>query len=347
MLAFVRNRWFLISLCVLITSGLAIGKGGSHEQVERLISLFDPPVTTVIVATVLFLMAFSLDNRQLRKSLRSPAPVVWATLLNYGLIPLLGWLLMSVQQLPDFRIGLMIAASVPCTMAAASVWTRKAGGNDAVSLLVTVLTNGTCFVITPLWLSVATSHAVQLDAGAMVARLMWAVLVPTVLGQSARLIPGLAEFATRHKTPLGVVAQACILILVFSAACKAGVQLNAVGSQAATLEGVLLVWGCCIAIHVVAMFVGVVGARQFGFTPADLRAVAFAGSQKTLPIGLLLATDAAMYGNPDLLGPGVGIPFAVFPMLMFHASQLFIDTAVADRMAAQADSPPEAATPER
>ncbi len=335
MLAFVRNRWFLISLLVLISSGLAIGKFGSNQQVESLTAIFEPPTTTLVVATVLFLMAFSLDNRQLQKSLRSPGPVVWATLLNYALIPLLGWLLMNVQQMPDFEIGLMIAASVPCTMAAASVWTRKAGGNDAVSLLVTVLTNGVCFFVTPMWLGLATSHSVALDTGDMVARLMWAVLVPTLLGQLARLIPSLAEIATRHKTPLGVVAQCCILALVFSAACKAGMQLNGVGSQAATFGGVLLVWGSCIAVHVTAMSVGVWGANRFGFERVDAIAVAFAGSQKTLPIGLLLATDATMYGNPDLLGPGMAVPFAVFPMLMFHASQLFIDTAVADRMAAR------------
>ena len=35
------------------------------------------------------------------------------------------------------QIGLMIAVSTPCTLAGASVWTRKAGGNDAVSLLTT------------------------------------------------------------------------------------------------------------------------------------------------------------------------------------------------------------------
>jgi hypothetical protein len=29
-------------------------------------------------------------------------------------------------------------------------------------------------------------------------------------------------------------------------------------------------------------------------------------------------------------------PFAVFPMLMFHASQLFVDTIIAGRIAAKA-----------
>ena len=68
-----------------------------------------------------------------------------------------------------------------------------------------------------------------------------------------------------------------------------------------------------------------------GFGRADIVAVAFSSSQKTLPIGVLLATDPEMLGNPEL-----GIPFAVFPILMYHASQLFIDTVIADRFAAKA-----------
>ena len=80
-----------------------------------------------------------------------------------------------------------------------------------------------------------------------------------------------------------------------------------------------------------AMAVGVTGGRLFRFRREDIVAVAFSSSQKTLPIGVLLATDPEMLGNPDL-----GIPFAVFPILMYHASQLFIDTVIADRFAEKA-----------
>jgi sodium/bile acid cotransporter 7 len=325
----------LIALAILIAAGLTIGKTWSPERVKTVTAVFDPPATSVIVSTVLFLMAFSLENRHLRDALRAPGPVLWASGVNLGFIPLLGWALMPIQQSPDFQIGLMIAVSVPCSMAAASVWTRKGGGNDAVSLLVSVLTNGVCFAVTPLWLSLATARDVELDAGEMVQQLVWAVLVPSLLGQVARLVPLLARLATAYKTPIGVLAQSCILAIVFSAACKAGIRMNGVNAQDVTLWGVLLVWGTCITIHLVGMTVGVFGATRFGFRRPDVIAIAFAGSQKTMPIGVLLATEVTMFGDPNLLGPGLGVPFAVFPMLMYHASQLFIDTAIADRFAAQ------------
>ena len=59
----------------------------------------------------------------------------------------------------DLAVGLLVAAAAPCTLASAAVWTRRAGGNDAVALMVTIGTNLTCFVVTPLWLLVTTGRA--------------------------------------------------------------------------------------------------------------------------------------------------------------------------------------------
>lgn len=335
MLQTLKKRWFLISLLVLIVGGLTTGSRLSPDDVASLKEIIKPSVVT---AVVLFLMSFSLDSGHLKASLSSPGPVVWASAVNYGFIPLMGMLLMKPQRSPDFSYGLMIAASVPCTMAAASVWTRRARGNDAVSLLVTVLTNGLCFLITPFWLNLATRTGVTLDVWAMVLRLVSAVLVPTLIGQSIRLFRPAAEFANKRKTPIGVAAQACILTIVFVAGCEAGNKLSGgngsqVGASAPSWFGVFFVWGSCILLHLLAMGVGVAGGRLFRFRRVDNIAVVFASSQKTLPIGLLLATDEKMFGNPNLLGAGLGIPFAVFPMLMYHASQLFIDTVIADRIA--------------
>ena len=51
---------------------------------------------------------------------------------------------------------MIVAATAPCTLASAAVWTRRAGGNDAVAILVTFITNATCFLVTPFWLILMT-----------------------------------------------------------------------------------------------------------------------------------------------------------------------------------------------
>lgn len=341
MIDFLRKRWFLISLVICIGGGTMAATVMDPSEVERVAGMIKARVATAIV---LFLMSFSLDTRQLTASFRSPAPVLWASGVNFGLIPLMGWALMPLQMTDDFKIGLMIAACTPCTMAAASVWTRKAGGNDAVSLLVTVLTNGTCFFFTPMWLQLTTNSSLQFDAAFyydLIERLVYAALLPMLAGQLLRQIPAAGRFATRFKTPIGVAAQACILLLVATAAAKAGVTLSTTGAELSLLA-VLVTWVSCVGIHLLAMLIGVRGSAMFGHARGDRIAVAFAGSQKTLPIGLFLATDEKVFGNPEL-----GIPFALLPMILYHASQLFIDTAVADRYARQGvgESEPAATDP--
>jgi len=256
--------------------------------------------------------------------------VVLAGLINLGLLPLLGLLLAPLQLTPDFQIGLMIATSVPCTLAAASVWTRKAGGNDAVSLLVTLSTNTLCVVITPFWVSRIATQAISLDLLEMTLRLVLVVLVPTLVGQLLRLIPANAELATRRKVPIGVVAQGLILLLVLTASLKAGRQLSS-GTAEIGIAALAWVWSCCLGIHLVGMAAGWGTGKLMNMELADRKAVIFAASQKTLPIGVLLATDPAIFG-------AAGVPFAIFPMLMYHSTQLVVDTVIAQRLAKMENS---------
>jgi sodium/bile acid cotransporter 7 len=328
MIEFFKKRWFLISLLTLIVSGITLGYVVEAAKIE---AIRERVPARWVTAFVLLLMSFSLDSRQLKAAFKSPAPVMWACSTNYLLIPLLGWAAMSLQQTPDFTIGLMIACSTPCTLAACSVWTRKAGGNDAVSLLTTLTTNTACFIIAPFWLTIAAGKAVELDVYDLAGKLVFVVLIPTLAGQLIRQPARCEEFAKKNKTAIGVVAQSSILFLVFLSACAGGVKLQGQGDISTQVLGIAIVWLTCVAIHLTALAVAWYGGGAFGFDRKDRIGATFAGSQKTLPIGVYLATDAATFGGAEAF-LGQAVPFAVFPMLMFHASQLFLDTIIADRM---------------
>lgn len=323
---FFKKRWFLISLLTLIVAGITLGYTVEASKIE---AFRERVPARWVTAFVLLLMAYSLDSRQLKAAFKSPAPVVWACSTNYLLIPLLGLALMNLQRTPDFTIGLMIACSTPCTLAACSVWTRKAGGNDAVSLLTTLTTNTACFIVAPLWLTAASSESVNFDLYKLAGKLIFVVLIPTVAGQLIRQPAKSEEFARKNKTAIGVIAQSSILFLVFLSACAGGVKLQQQGGISTQIAGIVVVWLSCVAIHLTALAVAWYGGGAFGFERKDRIGAAFAGSQKTLPIGVYLATTT--FGGAEAF-LGQAVPFAVFPMLMFHASQLFLDTIVAEKM---------------
>lgn len=356
---FFKQHWFLTTLAFLILSGLSLGLAGAGPTVSRVTDLLNPRWVT---AGVLFLMSYSLDSGKLWRAFQAPGPVILGFLLNYGLVPVLAWLLLPLQQNADFRYGLMIAATVPCTTAAASVMTRKAHGNDAVSLLTTLSTNLSCFILTPMWLRWTTGASVPFDTFQMMTELMQAVLIPTVLGQLLRIPAKSRQFAVRYKVQIGIAAQVLIELMVFTAALRAGTKLYEMRAPPAQVEtgvsisadetgadsgaatqrepvtatALVIVLLSCAGVHVGVLATGWFLARRLGIPAPEAAAVAFAGSQKTLPIGLYVATNPATFG--------VAYPFAMFPMLLFHTSQLFLDTAVASRLAGRHELDPPASS---
>jgi len=317
--------WFLICLITFIATGMTLGLTWSH-MLSGMTSFVDPRVTTAIITT---LMSLSLNGEKLAAALRAPWPVITGFTVNILVVPLLGLLLFPVQLHVDLKYGLLIAASVPCTLAAASVWTRKAGGNDAVSLLVTMTTSTACFISTPFWLSIPTFLSVDVAATAasgltlsletrlkLAVDLIFGALIPTFLGQALRQHSATRIWADRRKPLLGGISQSLILVMVLVSAIKAGGRL-AETDKSIGLMPFVFVFLCVVAIHVAAYLIAITVARKLGFRLEDQIAVGLAGSQKTLPTGLLIATE---------LGRTAGMTFALFPMLMYHAAQLLIDT---------------------
>ena len=320
LLAFLRDRWFLTSLLVLIPVGYAVG--------QRKPPGVDGPdlsdYAAWVVAGVLFLMALTLDSRKLRASLARPTAVVWACVVGLIGLPLITWPVCRLQLTDDYRLGLVAVAAAPCTMAAASVWTRRAGGNDAVSLLTTLLTNGLCFVFTPALVAWLAGEAVSVDAAAMAWRLIKTALVPATAGQLTRLLLLRMADLDRLKTSLGVIAQAGILVIVFGASLKAGQQMTTAAGLGSGVAVAVMV-ASCLAIHLTAAAAAWWGGLAIGLSPADAAATLFAGSQKTLPIAMLVVTDPQMLGS-------AGAALAPVPVLTYHALQLFADTLIADRL---------------
>lgn len=316
------KSWFLVALLVLLPGGMTWGWFTSEGWRVATAGRVQPALTTV---AILFLMSFSLDGGKLRESFRAPRPVLWGTLVNIGLLPLLAWPLAMSHGLADFSLGLMITASIPCTLATASVSTRQAGGNDAVSLLVTLLTNILGVVLTPLWLKWALTTNADIDSGPIIRSLALTVLLPTIVGQLARQIPSLGRFATARKFQIGLVAQCLVLLIVTKTAVEAGGRLQVQSEWPTGIDFARLAVECA-GLHALAMLIAEYGGRGLGLSRLDRIATVFAGSQKTLPVGLLLAAMPAVTGDRSL-------PFITFPILLFHAVQLVMDTAIADRMA--------------
>jgi solute carrier family 10 (sodium/bile acid cotransporter), member 7 len=120
------------------------------------------------------------------------------------------------------------------------------------------------------------------------------------------------------------------LLLVSVAATKAGDVLSRQATWP-TVDSAIRMTVACLVLHGAGVASGWYGSRALRLPRADAIAVAIAGSQKTLPIGLMIVATPGLLAAPA--------PFVTFPLLVFHAGQLLMDSALAEQWAAAAAHP--------
>jgi sodium/bile acid cotransporter 7 len=318
MLPFLRKHWFLV--LVLLGTVAVVVRPGWFGWTDWL----NP---TVCGATAVFFSAWTLETRSLGHAVARPWPAIWASAISYGLLPGLGWAAGSFFATEDNRIGLLLVTSVPCTLTSAVIWTRMAGGNDAAALLITFVTNCTSWLATTAWLTLGAGGQRQtLDAGPMMVKLALVLVAPVAVGQLLRIPAPLRRLATEHMIAWGVAAR----LLTVAVMLKAAVEVrNRFGDDttAPGLPSLVLVALVCLTIHLIGLAAGFWTGRVFGFDRDSRIAIAFGGSQKTLPVSLILF-DAYFQSYP----------LAVIPIVFYHFGQLIADTFIAERLAG--DSPP-------
>ena len=190
------SQWFLVALTLAAAIGIAF-----PSQMLALSRL--PGLRSGMVACVLFLMGITVPARAFLHSFRSPLPGMLALSLNVVAVPLFAWLFASILPLP-LAGGLIVAGTVPCTLASALAWTRKGGGNEVIPMMVMLVTNGLCFVIAPVTLVMLLAAASKLMPGNKSSDLVcwscfrWQPLVCCDCGRESLLGPT----GTRYRSPM-------------------------------------------------------------------------------------------------------------------------------------------------
>ncbi|MCG8652785.1 MAG: bile acid:sodium symporter [Pirellulales bacterium] len=318
MWARLTKHWFLIALVICFTTGYLASELLQPALQRRILR-------DLIVFAVMWAMGVTLKADTIRKSVAYPWPALLAIGINIVVVPLacLPW----VWVLPDRLFGgLFVAAIVPCTLASASVWTRKAGGDDSIAMMTTVVTNLACLVVVPLGLFLMLSTtAGGMSAPQQMKKLAIIVVAPLILAQLMRRF-GVANWADRNKPRLSLFGQLGILVMVvFGSAKGASAVTIAAGGQPEPigwLAGVVMVCAA-ILLHLMVLYLGIALARGLRFSRPRQIAIGIAGSQKTLMVGLQIAIDCGV---------------SVVPMLIYHLGQLVFDTIVAQRWKAASDT---------
>ena len=273
----------------------------------------------VFIIIIFLLNGWNLKLRESNLNRSFLCTFIAAIIISLGLGPFIGMAAVAIFNLGALAtVGIIVMSSVPVTLSSATVVTEVSGGNSLWALFMTIGLNIVGIFTVPFMvkLGLEDTEGVDISAGKLLLKLLLLVLLPFLAGYVLKK----AIRAGTHVV-LRYVPSICVILTVY-AACGAsrGTLMNLAPSEYPLMLGIVL--GIHAALFVIAYGYGCVAKLD----KPEKKALAFVSSQKTLPIAL--SVISVLPGDSGA---------AVIPCLLFHFTQLLVDSFVAAHMSHNAD----------
>ena len=230
-------------------------------------------------------MGVTLEISDFARVARAPAPILWGVLLQYTVMPLVGWSSGYLFSLPTpFAVGLILVCCCPGGTAS-NVIAYLAKADVALSVSMTAFSTMLAAACTPLLTTWLVGSRVDVDGWGLLISTAEVVLLPVVIGLVLRrYLPRVTE----KILPLAPVAAVVMIVLIVAAIL--GDQKEAV------LESGSRLLGAVVTAHTAGFLLGyVLGSRAGGFGNAA-RTISIEVGMQNSGLGAVLAR--AHFANP-------------------------------------------------
>lgn len=183
-----------------------------------LFTWFSGPWITYGLGVIMLGMGITLTAQDFTRIFAMPGWVVAGVVLQFTVMPLSGWLLARLLELPDaYAVGLILVACCPGGTAS-NVISYLARANVALSVTLTTLTTIMAVVMTP-WLTAQLAGSrMEVDAWGLFLSCLQVVLLPVAAGVALnRFAPRLTLQLTRFSPSVAVIVIALIVASVLGA----------------------------------------------------------------------------------------------------------------------------------
>ncbi|EMS51219.1 putative sodium-dependent transporter yocS [Triticum urartu] len=228
-------------------------------------------------------MTLTLDD--LRTVLLMPKELAAGFLLQYTVMPLSGYLISKLLNLPShYAAGLILVSCCPGGTAS-NIVTYLARANVALSVLMTAASTFAAAFMTPLLTSKLAGQYVAVDPMGLFVSTSQVVLAPVLLGALLNQYMGRLVESVSPVMPFIAVATVAVL-------CGNAIAQNASAILASGLQVVLSV----IFLHGSGFFFGYVLSRVLGIDIASSRTISIEVGMQNSVLGVVLA--GKHFGSP-------------------------------------------------
>jgi BASS family bile acid:Na+ symporter len=163
-------------------------------------------------------MGLTLKWEDFLRIFKLPGPILLGTILQYTIMPMLGWSIGVLMKLPDaYAIGLILVASCPGGTAS-NVITFLARGNLPLSVTLTSVSTMMAVIITPILVSTLIGSRLEIDPLPLLITTFKVILLPVTLGVILQTsFPNVANRITVISPLLSVILIAMIVASIIAA----------------------------------------------------------------------------------------------------------------------------------
>ncbi len=232
-----------------------------------------------LLGIIMFTMGATLEFEAFKDVFRRPGAIILGVLLQFLLMPLIAYLLITLIAMPpEIALGMILVGASPGGTAS-NLITYLARGNTALSVTMTSVSTFTSFIMTPFLVWFYLDKTIDLDVTAMVFSVLKIVILPVVLGMASARILGerrrIFETAAPHLS-MGAIAMIIGIII----------GLNHDNFQ--NVFGTLVV---AVMLHNgLGLLLGYGIARLAGFDSVTARTVAIEVGMQNSALAVVLAT---------------------------------------------------------
>jgi len=273
-------------------------------------------------------IAFLITGLQMKTStiideVRNFKTLSSAILSSLVLIPMIAYVLGTFffKNNPGFLVGTCIAAVVPATIASGTVLTAIGRGNIPLSLFICVVTNFLSIFTIPVALNILLQfgHSIDLPVLKMMKSLLVIVMLPTLLGQILRI--KISRVIAPFKKYFSIFSQLIVLLIIFNAVASSTGKISQLGFK------IIFIFMFMILLHGIILLMNFAISRLIRLDQPSTTAFTIHTSQKTLTIAYIVW---AGYFSASF-------PVAMIPPIVYHLTQMIMDTILAHRFRAAAE----------
>ena len=285
-------------------------------------------IGTLGISLIFFFYGLKLSPQKLKAGLSNYKLHILVQASTFLLFPVLVLLFRPLIQNEEQEIiwlAFFFLAALPSTVSSSVVMVSIAKGNIPAAIFNASISGIIGIAITPLWMGLfVTEIASDFDFSTIYSKLLLQILLPVIVGVLLQKYWG--DFIRKHTSKLTLFDKSIILLIIYKSFAESFADHL---FTSVSIFDLILLFAGVIGVFVVAFFITGLIAKLLGFNMEDRITAQFCGTKKSLVHGTVFSK--ILFGNM------AGLGLILLPLMLFHASQIMIISAIASRFARKVD----------